>query len=603
MTENLVMKGPEKWGMAMEMWGAIFGDTAFVREFTQNALDAISKTPEKTGEVYWDYSPIHSAEQGARKLMIVDNGCGMSEGELERLREMHTSGSKMGLSERHGLGGRASSLHYNREGILWLSWQNGVGHGGLLKYLPDEQTFGFEGDIFTVEEWYKEALLGGLRTRDALPIEDHGTAVVFLGNDLLDNTFAAPSGAPVKHAEWIHAILNTRFARFPTGVTVRARVVRPHRGDVMNVVTGALHRLDEAAQLRNKKKLDDGSTVHYWVMPKGYRMQTRDLRGSHAAILYQDELYERKDVRTVNGFGFSRSGNRAVVYLEPDSSRVEGAEFRRREILVDGQNAPWNSWQNEFISPLPEDIARLEGDDFKSSASELDKDVENTLKSMLRLLRPRKYKEAGKRKTKDKNLVLAGPFSEAGTDSLPRDKKPEPDPDKKSTGGGEGGRDPKGNRKYAIAPSDSHEAKLSEPIGGGYRIPRFIELGGDEIDELLVDRAARYIPAEDHILINRDFRGFQDLRDLCLQQAAQSSLNPVTAKQVAMDAVMAEAKKSLGQFVLGTLGLHNGNTWRDVDLYVQALNENALTGVVQVQHHMIAPIVRYLEGKKPKKAA
>ena len=53
-------------------------------------------------------------------------------------------------------------------------------------------------------------------------ITTHGTKVVLLGNDEDQNTMLAPEGA-ASPSRWVTRYLNTRYYRFPTGITVKAR--------------------------------------------------------------------------------------------------------------------------------------------------------------------------------------------------------------------------------------------------------------------------------------------------------------------------------------------------------------------------------------------
>src|SRR5260221_858489 len=54
----------------------------FLRELTQNAVEAILETPDRRGEVVWDVDWNHFELTGQYKLSITDNGVGMTGDEM-----------------------------------------------------------------------------------------------------------------------------------------------------------------------------------------------------------------------------------------------------------------------------------------------------------------------------------------------------------------------------------------------------------------------------------------------------------------------------------------------------------------------------------------
>ena len=119
-----------------------------------------------------------------------------------------------------GVGAKVSAVPRNRAGLVYLSWKNSVGSMIHVWRDPKEDMYGLkqfeqpDGDSTytpTIEDAIKPEI-----------IKDHGTKVVLHGNSADDNTMQAPEGA-MSPSRWISRYLNTRYYRFPKGVTVKAR--------------------------------------------------------------------------------------------------------------------------------------------------------------------------------------------------------------------------------------------------------------------------------------------------------------------------------------------------------------------------------------------
>src|SRR4051794_16494292 len=71
-------------GFMLDRLGKDCAPLQFVRELTQNAIEAILRAPEKRGEIVWDVDWITYELDGVYKLCIIDNGDGMTGEELLR---------------------------------------------------------------------------------------------------------------------------------------------------------------------------------------------------------------------------------------------------------------------------------------------------------------------------------------------------------------------------------------------------------------------------------------------------------------------------------------------------------------------------------------
>jgi HSP90 family molecular chaperone len=60
----------------------VWGPLQYLRELTQNSIQANKETPEGGGEIIWDYYQPEFDYSGVKKLCIIDTGVGMSGREM-----------------------------------------------------------------------------------------------------------------------------------------------------------------------------------------------------------------------------------------------------------------------------------------------------------------------------------------------------------------------------------------------------------------------------------------------------------------------------------------------------------------------------------------
>lgn len=100
----------------------------FARELTMNSIEAISRAKVKKGTIHWGIDPIYKREHDVEKLMIVDNGDGMTPEEMEsHLGTLAVEGGNKNHGEagNFGVGGKISSLKQNPYGVVYKSKKNG----------------------------------------------------------------------------------------------------------------------------------------------------------------------------------------------------------------------------------------------------------------------------------------------------------------------------------------------------------------------------------------------------------------------------------------------------------------------------------------------
>jgi hypothetical protein len=70
-------------GFMLDRLGKDCAPLQFLRELTQNAIEAVLRKPEPVGEIIWDVDWLtYELDDGLYKLSVVDNGDGMTGEEL-----------------------------------------------------------------------------------------------------------------------------------------------------------------------------------------------------------------------------------------------------------------------------------------------------------------------------------------------------------------------------------------------------------------------------------------------------------------------------------------------------------------------------------------
>ncbi len=210
-------------GFLIDRMGKDAHPLQFLRELTQNSIEAILVTPEKQGEVVWDVDWVsYELTIGEKvKLACIDSGTGMTGPEMVRyINQLSISTREQAHDKNFGIGAKIAALTRNHEGLVYLSWKDGVGSMIHVWRDPDTHQYGIrrqERPDGTLADWSPI-------TDDVKPdqIDKHGTMVVLLGNSSDAQTMEPPQGAP-SPTVWIAKNLNQRYFEFPPGIVVKAR--------------------------------------------------------------------------------------------------------------------------------------------------------------------------------------------------------------------------------------------------------------------------------------------------------------------------------------------------------------------------------------------
>lgn len=559
----------------------------FVRELTQNAIDSI-KQHGQAGEVRWevDWTRFELEPEDGYKLAIIDTGIGMTGKEMvDYINQLSSSMHKQSKHGNFGMGAKIAAAPRNTQGLVYLSWKDGKGAMIRLWKDPDTLTYGLQRQR-NGEFW--------LPITDEIkpsPIKDHGTMVVLLGNEPGDNTMNAPPEAQIP-SRWITRYLNTRYFRFPTRVTVKARenwnTPRDDRHNMLRTVTGQELWLKSNSSDSGLVALSN-ATVRWWILKEKVDDSGTNVSGGHVGALFNDELYEmtigRSGVARLQSFGVIFGYNRVVLYVEPAQTPNGDltANTARTHLLIDGQPLPWTEWAIEFRENLPEPIKKLI-DTVAGGAATAEN--ANSIRERLKQIRDL-FKFSRYRPMPDGKHMIDGTFSNTGGAVSGGNA---------SADGGAGGRS---NRKagragdlYALF-ADAGDTPAEEVGGIADPIVKWVSVkDGNRTDDFLEDRAAKYLPQANTIQANADFRVFTDMIDRWRRFYAQ-----YPAAETVVESVVKEwFQQQLVETVMGALALRKSGNWSEQEVE-ELWSESALTSAVLPRYHIDERIKRSLGGK------
>ncbi len=478
----------------------------FVRELTQNAIEAVAMTRED-GSVIWDVDWAYAnLTDGVFKLACIDTGIGMTGIEMvKHINALSSSIHQQSQSGNFGVGAKIAAAPRNPIGLVYMSWKNGIGHMIHLWFDPIEKVYGLKRWPRNNGEFWTPV------SDEAKPkdIHDHGTMVVLLGRSDNENTIEPPPGAPMR-SRWILRYLNTRYFRFPKGVHVRAREGwdlprTDSRHNFLRTVEGQGVWLDKNAESLGRVSLSE-ATAHWWILKEEIDRNSGHIApGGHAAALFQNELYEmavgRSGLARLQAFGVIFGTDRVVIYVEPNANDALSANTARTQLMLSGEALDWQAWAAEFREKMPEQIRALQ-ESIGSKVDEQDhkKAILERLKQIRELLRFSRFKPSSS------GTQVCG--EEVEPYEVERTKK---QAIKKS----------EEKKNGAKKVPDIYSLYAEAGPQAGYPVDSFFEprtkwisvAKGTRIPPDLDDRAAKYLTQQNLLLINADFRVFSDMVD------------------------------------------------------------------------------------------
>jgi hypothetical protein len=575
-------------GFMLDRLGEDCAPLQFLRELTQNSIEAILQLADQQGEIVWDVDWNRYELTGTYKIACIDTGIGMTGEEmLEYINKLSSSMYVQAFDANFGVGAKIAAATRNHAGLLYLSWKEGVGHMTHLWRDPLTGKYGLQQlarPDGTFGHW--------ARVDDAIKpdvIDDHGTMVILLGNDPDADTMQAPKEAS-SPSRWVGRYLNTRYFRFPENLRVRAREgwEYPRSNTDTNVlrrITGQEEYLEQHAETDGTVALTN-ATAHWWILKDEAALSQNSgyiASSGHVSALYQDELYEmltgRAAVARLQLFGVIFGYNRVVIYVEPKPTQDLKSNTARTHLLLNREPLPWADWAAEFRSNMPEEIERLmEAVIAGSSSIDHRQAIRDRLRQIRDLFKLSRYRRTPSGRVKAVEDTVGGRSRESASAN--------------GRGGPSGGAGGRAGDIYALFIAD--EGDPAEGIASDV-IPDVVWItaeDGTREPDFLEDRAGKYLPEKNLLQINGDFRVFTDMEERwCAQYADISGARPVVR-----DVVREWFEQALVEAVLGVQALHGSQEW-PVDAIARAMSEEALTAAVMQRYHIDVAVKRTLGAK------
>ncbi len=559
----------------------------FLRELTKNSIEAILRTKDRRGEVRWDldWGRFDLTNGTSSKLCIIDNGVGMTGEEMvEFINKLSSSIHKQSKTGNFGVGAKIAAATINPEGLVYLSWKDGRGYIIHLFRDPSAGIYGLK--RFPSGEFWSHV------SDDVKPepIKEHGTMVVLLGRNIDDNTMLAPPKTLMPR-KWTLRYLNSRFFQFPLDISVKARegwdLPRGDKHNFLRTVTGMGPWLDSNSDARGKKRLPQiGANVHWWILKKDADTNSGHyIPAGHVAALFQDELYEHvfgpAGYARLQAFGVVFGGERVVLYLEPDNggSQLVNANTARTNLLIDGEPLAWSAYAAEFRTEMPQELREYQDQiGLDAQNTDLAKAISERLKSIKELFRFGRFRpsKSGSFKVGEATPSAGGELGQA----------PRSTPTSSGNGGGSGGS--RGDIYSLFAEEVGNPAEqisgLVEPevkwvsLEAGSRPP------GD-----LEDRAARYLPDQNMLIINSDFRAITEM----IERWERRYDHVAGVRPAVVAAVQEWFQQQLVETIMSAWALKQGGKWSMQEL-PELWSETALTAAVLPRYHIDMNVKRSL---------
>jgi hypothetical protein len=585
-------------GFLVDRLGQDCAPLQFLRELTQNSIEAILRTPEQSGEIVWDVDWDIQSLTDNYKLCVVDTGCGMTGQDMVRyINQLSSSIHEQSHAGNFGVGAKIAAATRNHAGLIYLSWVDGTGSTIHLWRDPNAGTYGLRQMQLPGGKFGHWGLVeDAVRPQRDPRVDRHGTKVVLLGNSDEENTMQPPQGTPAPSV-WIARYLNTRYFRFPRGITVRAREGWEFpRSDtdrnLLRTVVGQEKYLETHKSSSGSVRLN-GATAHWWILknePSLTKSSGWIASSGHIAALHKDELYEmssgRGGVARLQLFGVIFGYQRVVIYVEPDCDA--GTDLipntARTNLLLGGDPLPWAEWAAEFrgTDKFPQAIRELmEEITAHTTSSDHRQAIKERLRQIRALFRLSRYKPTPRGgKLVDDSLTQGGRGRSRGRDS-----------EQKGTGssGTSGGR--AGNVYGLFLTEDGVPAEEIRidlvpdvkwiSVEEGTRAPGFLE-----------DRAAKFSVEQNLLQINADFRVYTDLTDRWCEMYSHVP----GARSEVVEAVREWFEQALIETVLGVEALRDSQEWT-MEEVAKALSEEALSAAVMPRYHIDVAVRRALGAK------
>lgn len=594
-------------GFLLDRLGQDCHPLQYLRELTQNSIEAIQRTG-KPGEIVWDVDWItHDlTAESLYKLSVTDTGDGMTGDEMcQFINQLSSSASQQSFSGNYGVGAKIAAATKHPHGVIYQSWKNGegaiiqlrrdnTGEYGLVQWLLDDGDYKY---FMPVETDIKPEV-----------IKDHGTKVVLLGQSEEENTMTPPDGAAAP-SRWISKYLNTRYFIFPDGITVKAREGWEHsRSDkdrnILRTVTGEKPYLDQHCTASGVSNLSD-ARVLWWILKDEPAISSNSgyvESGGHMAALYQNELYDRATARAgtarLQQFGILFGARLVVIYVEPiaGDAKFLTTNTARTSLLLNGEELPWAEWAYEFRENMPKELALFVKEKAESTSDQdHTKSIRDRLKDMMDLYKVSRYRPtpAGDYLSDESSQVRVSQSNTTPSQTGER-----------STTDGSENQAIVGKRKGPRDGDIGNIYHLFEKKGGTpsdrvrvdpFPVVTWVSVKDDTRDVGdMEDKAAKYLADQNRLLINADFRVYEDM--IKRLSKIWDDGKGIGIETIVTSVVHQWFEQALIETVIGIQQLKNSKEWGPKNIEA-ALSEDALTATIMQRYHVFNACRRELGAK------
>lgn len=368
------------------------GSYQWVREFLRNSMEGHATRVEFGIE--WQAVQ----KLGCYRRTIIDDGDGMNADELLRFFSTLGEGGKKigGVHDNFGVGAKIASLPWNPDGVVVISYKNGVGSMIWIVFDPDSGEY--ELVEFQTEDGTKcvtpPGEVEGIDWAAIRPgwVKDHGTIIILLGSEDHPDTVLGNPHAGEKDIKGISVYLNTRFwdltnlkvsvvelrsekkSHWPQSESDKDDARRPNNRTIM----GARYYLTDVAASDGKPRangialLDGDRVAAEWYLWGGERpaIHMYAKKSGYIAVRYNGELFHLTSNKLhFRWFGVieSKVQQNLSIILEPELFKASNGRWgihpdqsRNRLIFTGngdkGVEIPLSDWALEFAENMPEPI-------------------------------------------------------------------------------------------------------------------------------------------------------------------------------------------------------------------------------------------------------
>lgn len=373
------------------------GEQQYLRELVVNALEANATRIEIGPE--WGAVERH----GVYRLMIADNGKGMSPDELLQFLNTFGGGGKPigDAHENYGVGAKTSLVPWNHDGVVVLSWTTENPEGAMIWLMRDPATGEYGAKKFETEDgtFTEKITPHGEWAKLRPDWIEHGTVIVCLGNTGAEDTFLGKDGNG--DVKGISAYLNKRFWEIPPGVELYVRELRSTKRNhwprsyaeaTAPSSAGKIDRRWNRRKIRGAKyfavdldagegtgalatgtvALRDGTEIDWYLWPtERPKVHSYAHRNGYIAALYRNELYDtQQHFAHFRSFGITQAEVRGRLTLIARPPLADGGygvypDTARNALKIQGtkragEALPWADWAQEFAESMPAEIIEAE---------------------------------------------------------------------------------------------------------------------------------------------------------------------------------------------------------------------------------------------------